>query len=629
MKNRFISFLAAVLAVLLLASSQALAEKRIALVIGNSAYTVGRLANPSNDARLIAKTLRSLDFEVLEHTDLNQPAMKKAIVDFGDILDRAGEDAVGLFFYAGHGIQADGQNYLVPLGVELNRKSHLKVYAVEANWVLAQMEEAGNAMNLVILDACRNNPFTRGWKRSQSSGLARMEAPRGTMIAYATRPGDVAADGRGNNSPYTAALSKSMVKPGVSLSDMFIEVRNTVMAATNENQVPWEEGGLTSKFYFNPSSSVASSTQPALQPVMSEASVAWQTIQNSTNPEEIEAFILAFRSNPLAGIARAKLKVLKEKPKQTAMVVPPKPSPPPSQAKPAVGVFPKKPGDTFRDCRDCPEMVVVPAGSFLMGSIPAEREWLVKQGIKRKWVDMEIPRHGVRIGKAFAVGRYEVTRGQYASFAREIGRGTGDGCNIVTGGKLEKILSKNWKDPGYKQTDRDPVTCVSWDDAKAYTQWLSRKTGKSYRLLTEAEWEYSARAGTDTMRYWGGIWGNEDGCRYANVADEGSGSGQPHFSCADGSKYTSPVGKYRPNQFGLYDMLGNVSEWVEDCWHDNYNGAPRDGNAWTSGGDCFGRVLRGGFWASRPVSLRSADRSGSATVFRGFGEGFRVARDLQ
>jgi len=332
--QRPLVLLATVLAVFLI-SGQALAEKRVALVIGNSDYTVGRLANPSNDAHLIAKTLRSLDFEVLEHTDLNQQAMKKAIVTFGERLDRAGEDAVGLFFYAGHGIQANGQNFLVPLGVELNRESHLKVYAVEANWFLAQMEEAGNAMNLVILDACRNNPFTRSWKRASTGGLARMEAPRGTLIAYATRPGDVAADGKGNNSPYTAALSKSMVKPGLSLSDMFIEVRNTVMVETDEDQIPWEEGGLTSRFYFKGGPITVAQPTPASQPqqatpTMSDVSVAWQTIQNSTNPEEIEAFILAFRSSPFAGMARAKLKALAKK-QQVATVVPPTKNPKPNK----------------------------------------------------------------------------------------------------------------------------------------------------------------------------------------------------------------------------------------------------------------------------------------------------------
>jgi formylglycine-generating enzyme required for sulfatase activity len=258
-----------------------------------------------------------------------------------------------------------------------------------------------------------------------------------------------------------------------------------------------------------------------------------------------------------------------------------------------------------------------------MGSSPAERRWAVKQGAKQEWVDWETPRKNVRIGYKFAVGKSEVTKGQYKTFVRDTDRGTGDGCYAFDNGKWNKEASKSWRDPGYSQQDNHPAVCVSWDDAKAYVRWLSRKTGQTYRLLSESEWEYTARAGTETVRYWGHDWENKEGCKYANVADFSD-----LFDCSDGYKFTSPAKKYRANRFGLHDMLGNVWEWTEDCWHNSYNGAPANGSAWTTGGNCRVRVLRGGSWDVKPRNLRSAYRVRNSTVDRFINLGFRVARTL-
>ncbi len=175
-------------------------EPRVALVIGNSAYPEIPLANPANDARLMAETLRGLGFEVIERIDVDQRTMKFAIVEFGDRLEKAGKDAVGLFFYAGHGLQVNGDNYLVPIGSAIRREKHVAIEAVSAGWVLEQMEFAGNRMNFVVLDACRNNPLTRRF-RSRARGLARMDAPHGSLVAYSTAPGAVARDGNRANSP--------------------------------------------------------------------------------------------------------------------------------------------------------------------------------------------------------------------------------------------------------------------------------------------------------------------------------------------------------------------------------------------------------------------------------------------
>ena len=226
--------------------------KRVALVIGNSRYRMAPLANPANDARLIAATLRSVGFDVLEHLDADQKQMKRAVNAFGDKLEAAGRDAVGLFYYAGHGVQVGGRNYLLPLGSDIQREKDVDVEGVAADSVLGAMAFAGNRLNFMVLDACRNNPFKRSF-RSAVRGLARMDAPRGTLIAYATGPGDVAADGSGDNSPYSESLARALVEKGVSVERMFRQVRNAVMQNTNNKQVPWEASSLTGgDFFFNP-----------------------------------------------------------------------------------------------------------------------------------------------------------------------------------------------------------------------------------------------------------------------------------------------------------------------------------------------------------------------------------------
>ncbi|MCB1915627.1 MAG: formylglycine-generating enzyme family protein [Rhodocyclaceae bacterium] len=240
------------------------------------------------------------------------------------------------------------------------------------------------------------------------------------------------------------------------------------------------------------------------------------------------------------------------------------------------------PGDTFRDCAVCPEMVVVPAGEFRMGSPASEL------GLGRD----EGPPHRVRIGEAFAVGKFEVTFAQW------------DAC--VGAGGCRYRPKDNWG------RDAQPVIKVSWNDAQVYLNWLSEKTGRSYRLLSEAEWEYAARAGS-TTRY---PWGDEPGRGNANF----DASGGPL-----GSRQSTPVGRFDANRFGLYDMIGNVAEWVADCWHGSYQGAPADGRAWTSG-DCERRVVRGGSWYDVPANARSALRLKFPPGLRNLDLGFRVAR---
>jgi hypothetical protein len=224
-------------------------EKRLALVIGNANYEFGgTLANPENDAKAMAKALRNLGFEVLEQTNADQKSIKKAIDEFGKKLKAYD---VGLFFYAGHGIQLKGSNYLVPIDANINSENDVEYDCVNAERVLANMEDAGSKINIVILDACRNNPFERSWTRStQGKGLAFMNAPSGSLIAYATSPGTTASDGSGQNGLYTSALLKHLATPNITILEMFQHVRSTVMEESHDTQVPWESTSLKGNFYF-------------------------------------------------------------------------------------------------------------------------------------------------------------------------------------------------------------------------------------------------------------------------------------------------------------------------------------------------------------------------------------------
>ena len=225
-------------------------EKKVALVIGNGNYASAPLANPVSDARAMAEAVRRLGFDATVHENITQRAMKEVIDGFGRRLK--GSDA-GLFFYSGHGIQAKGQNYLMPVDANPSTESEVEYECVNAGRILAEMEGAGCVVNIVILDACRNNPFERGWTRSSAgSGLAAMTAPSGTLIAYATAPGTVAFDdtSRDNHSPYTSSLLKHIGTPSISILELFQRVRKDVIEVTGDRQIPWESTSLTDNFYF-------------------------------------------------------------------------------------------------------------------------------------------------------------------------------------------------------------------------------------------------------------------------------------------------------------------------------------------------------------------------------------------
>lgn len=291
---------------------------------------------------------------------------------------------------------------------------------------------------------------------------------------------------------------------------------------------------------------------------------------------------------------------------------------------------------TFRECQDCPEMVVLPAGSFLMG---ANEDESIREGIPKFARQMTQPQHRVSV-KSFAIGKYAVTKDEFAVFVRESGWNPAS-CEVYEGNQRGFVYkaAASWQAPGFDQTGRDPVVCVSWSDARHYVAWLNSKLSDQalawmsdphpYRLPTEAEWEYAARAGTTTSRFWGNDISLQ--CKYANGGDL---TGKDHYpawtdvaNCRDNFVTTAPVGSLRPNSWGLFDMLGNVVQWTEDCWHFDYSGAPIDGSAWLAE-ECLRREARGGGWTSIPEGVTSSGRYAPPFDRRQSSFGFRVARDV-
>jgi formylglycine-generating enzyme required for sulfatase activity len=277
----------------------------------------------------------------------------------------------------------------------------------------------------------------------------------------------------------------------------------------------------------------------------------------------------------------------------------------------------------LQDCSACPELVVVPTGEFIMGSanerVAGDGGGPVNEG----------PQHRVVIRQPIAVGRFEVTRDQFEAFVQASGYRIGDRCYTFENNTPEERANRSFRNPGFPQTGAHPAVCINWQDAKAYVHWLSQTTGKAYRLLSEAEWEYAARAGS-TLRH-GFAKDAAEACKFANGADQSARRAMlpanVFMTCTDGYPYTAPVGSYSANAFGLFDLLGNVWEWTEDCFYDDYVAASSDGSA-RSAVFCANRTVRGGSWFSSGDSLRPAIRARAAASARHDDIGFRVARPL-
>ena len=623
----------AVLVSLALLPAAAHADRRVALVVGNSAYQhTPKLANPKNDATDVSAALKALGFHVIDGFDLDKAAFDRKVRDFATALQ--GADA-GVFFYAGHGLQVAGQNYLVPVDTELTTAAALEFEMVRVD-VVHRVMERQTSTNVLFLDACRDNPLARNLARAMGTrsaeigrGLAPLESGVGTLISFSTQPGNVALDGAGRNSPFAGALVKHMSAANDDLGAILIAVRNDVMQATQRKQVPWEHSALTGRFYFNPPVQAApaapqASATPAAPARLSEAAEAWDRTKDTTSIPVLEAFLARYKDTFYSELARARIEDLKKQ--QVAVAAPPapatRPAEPTSEARPAnkgllpglidqtVGVvLPReratepvtnlspsrqavpltaaeeralKPKNSFKECDACPEMVVIPAGEQTVGSNDSDQN--------------ERPPYTVVIAKPFAVGKFEVTFAEW------------DAC-ISDNGCSQKPNDQGWG------RDRRPVVDVSADHIQMqFIPWLRKKTGRDYRLLTEAEWEYSARAGTLTAY----PWGNEAGRNRANCD-----------GCADKwSKQSAPVGSFPANDFGLHDMHGNVWEIVSDCWNRNHQGASSDAASRITG-DCTRRVIRGGSWYTSAKFIRSAARDSDPTSYKNTNVGFRVARTLK
>ena len=719
-------------------SAPATAAQRVALAIGNASYEhAPALANPLNDAADMDAALERLGFKVTRLENVDQASLRRGLQDFALA---ASASEVAVVFYAGHGIEVDQRNFLVPVDARLASDQDVEFEAVPLELVQRAVERA-SGLRLVILDACRENPFAvkmqrAGATRSIGRGLARVEPSGETLIAYAAKEGTVAADGAGRHSPFSEALLAHLEEPGLEVGLMFRKVRDAVLASTGGRQEPFVYGSLSSRgvYLSGPPSPAGSPAATVTEPdngtmperVTSEqlAARAYEAAERVGAVVAYEAVIRRFPESIFAELARAQVEKLRvaeasaTSDGRVAIATTPEgaPAPPPVSVStpqgvesslelerserrwiqaalaslgygpgPADGLFGSRtrgairryqgekgldetgyltadlsktlvalgeeaakaqarreaahraddaefagaksrgtvaayasylesypsgrhvaearrlrseavraegasqeeaPVRRFRDCAECPEMVVVPAGSYMMGSPSGEA------GSD----DDEGPVHRVRITEPLAVGVYEVTFGEWEACRR------GGGC------------TRNPDDEGWGRGSR-PVIDVSWEDAQVYVRWLSWRTGKRYRLLSESEWEYVARAGTTTRYHWGdAVSRNRANC-------DGCGSRWD-------DERTASVGSFRPNGFGLHDVHGNVWEWVEDCWHERYAGAPRDGRAWTSGGDCSSRVMRGGSWYLTPRFMRSADRYRSTARGRRSDVGFRVARTL-
>jgi formylglycine-generating enzyme required for sulfatase activity len=613
---------------------------RIALVIGNGAY--GEFAEPirnnaPRDAEAMRDTLGALGFDVITRTNATPREMQQAIGEFERRLQGGG---VGLFYFAGHGMQIGRQTLLMPAGLDARLPASLVNNGVDLTSVLRAMQapRAGR-LNVVILDTCLNNPFSQDTARDTSPLAA------DTVVAYATAPGGFAADGA-RHGVYTDALLHALKRaPSQPLESLLQRAAAQVREATGDEQKPWIAStlrpsllltGATSGSRDAPASiawaahdeqAITLHSRGILPKDSSEQYeiTFWNSIKDSNYPADYEAYLKAYPNGRFATLAHARIDRLRSAatasaaaaaPPSTAVAPAPPaaraaapaptsapaqdhprattpapaPAPAPSaaaSAAPPAAAVAQKPvtrplaAGESRDCAACPIMVSVPAGSFAMGSSTDDPS--------------EKPVHHVSIGAPFAIGKYEVTVEQWNACV------AANACQKAT--------------PESNTNKAAPARDLSWDDAQQYVKWLIKVTGKPYRLPTEAEWEYADRGGTTTA-YW---WGDQMRKGTANCKD-----------CGDPWHKEGPesAGSFAPNPLGLYDMNGSVWEWTADCWHNNYQGAPADGHAWDSPG-CDMRVIRGGSWREGGSYMLSATRFKYSAGVRQSQDGMRVVKDLK
>ena len=549
------------------------APPRYALVIGNSDYHQRgwHLTNPANDAQLMADSLAEVGFQVNLVLNATEDQMEVAFATHGAYLKAAGKDAIGLIYYAGHGVQSQGLNYLVPVDANARSEQDIWRQAPRLGDALRYVEDAGNAVNFVILDACRDNPLPSA-TRSTGGGLAEVKPARGLLISYSTAPGYVAYDGDGANSAFALALAHTLTQKNLIAEQVFKRVADQVNAATGGLQTPFYNSGLTgADFCFAGCTGAPTPAPTVVADSVLSTRLPAGTRSTGTVDEAAEAPAAAPAFNTVSTLLRHSAFAAAAKGDDVAV-------------------------RKFRDCTSCPEMVAIPGGSFLMGSPESEAE--------RK--DTEGPQWTAQVAP-LAVSEKEIS---WADLDACIDAG---GCQ-GNGAKAE-TRSDQWKRPTM------PVINVTVWEALDYVSWLNEQVeGEPYRLLNEAEWEYAARAGTTTPFNTGDVLTDKD----ANF----NASGRQYNAGPKGKfpRQPLPVGTYPPNAFGLYDMHGNVAEWTADCWYHDYTG--RAGKAAPeTGAEKCSRVVRGGSWEKAPSYVRSAARDAFPASGRDDAIGFRVARE--
>lgn len=548
-------------------------EKRYALVIGNKDYqTVSRLTNPLNDAEDMTSALQGLGFEVERVTNGGLVAMNNAIKRLGR--KAQGQNAVALFYYSGHGLQVSNDNWLVPIDADVQTAADVQSACVSLKFLMDQLEQSNSGTNIIILDACRNNPFP--YSKNTGGGLAQpSRTPSGTYIAFSTSPLTTASDGSGRNSPYTAALKEAIKMPNMKIEDMFKEVRISVKRV---GQTPWENSSLEGNFYFNPQ---AVAPTPAPTPSVAE----------NLRDSDGDGIVDSKDRCPYEYGEMENGGCPKKAPAPTpSVVVTPPPAP--------VG----KSDFTEYSTGASFTMKYLSGNSFQMGSNDADAN------------SYEKPVHTVHLGE-FYMSKYEVTIGEFRKFIAATGYRTDaekEGTSYVyVNGSWSSKSGVNWRhdEAGNSRSGENyPVIHVSWNDAVAYCSWLSSTTGKSYRLPTEAEWEYAARGGSSN--------------KYAGSSDIGNVG---WYNGNSGMK-THPVGEKSPNGYGLYDMLGNVWEWCSDWYSDYSSSAVSNPTGAATGSN---RVYRGGGWSNDATYCRPAYRYNNTPTFRYYTLGFRVCISLQ
>lgn len=523
------------LAGLLAGPAAAQAPARLALIIEQTNYTgdLSRVALAKSEADHIDKALKSTGFKITRKSDLTKSGLEDVLGEFRAALEASGPDTIAFVYYTGHGLQhpQSGDSYLLGIDARLKSASDLAVYGLDLASQRDGFAATGAQAIFLVFDACRNVPALPGFKGNKK-GIGRVEAEPDMLIAYSTRLNDVAEEG-----VYAPILAEELARPGQTAETAFTAAQRRVQQSTARKQRPYTDMDLSNEVCF------AGCTVPA-------ALTGARAVDIAKAEEALAIMDKAMKASLNKG-----------------------------------DVF----RDKLKDGTEGPEMVVIPAGEFSMGSSILEVGRNLDEGIVRT----------VTIPKALAVSKFEITQIQYSK--------------CVEAGACKQPWTSG------TGLGAEPVIGVIWQEAVKYTQFLSAQTGSSYRLLTEAEWEYAARAGTAGRFHNGGE--EKDLCDIANL------SFPPESYCKDGYAGAAPVGKFKPNAFDLFDMHGNVAEWTLDCYEPDYSNAPMDGSSRKSC-STTDRVIRGGSFRRPPAEARSASRDHAPAVTQSDSIGFRIARDL-